>query len=150
MQDHIEKQIEIAAPSPRVWQALTDSQQFGEWFGVKIDGPFLPGQPAAGQLTCGGYENVRMQIVVQTIEPEIFFSYTWHPYAVDPSIDYTHETPTLVEFRLKPSATGTLLTVRESGFANIPPSRHAEAFRKNSNGWQQQMENIKTYVEKNA
>jgi hypothetical protein len=84
MEDRIEKQIEIAAPVSRVWQALTDSRQFGEWFLVKMDGPFVAGQPVAGQITHPGYEHVRMEIVVKAIEPETLFSYTWHPYAVDP------------------------------------------------------------------
>src|ERR1700733_13887477 len=100
MQDNIEKLLEIAAPVSRVWQALTDSKQFGEWFLVKMEGPFVAGRPIAGQITHPGYEHVRMEIVVQTIEPETLFSYTWHPYAIEPNVDYSHEPSTLVEFRL--------------------------------------------------
>ncbi len=150
MDDRIEKQIQLAAPVSRVWQALTDSRQFGEWFLVKMDGPFVAGQPVGGQLTFPGYEHVRMEIVVQTIEPPKFFSYTWHPYAVDPAVDYSQETPTLVEFRLEAAAGGTLLTVTESGFGNIPSARRIKAFDMNSNGWAQQLRHIKAYVEKNT
>jgi uncharacterized protein YndB with AHSA1/START domain len=150
MEERIEKQIEIAAPVSRVWQALTDWRQFGEWFRVKMEGPFVAGKPAAGQITHPGYEHVRMQIVIQTMEPEKVFSYTWHPYAVDPKVDYSQEQPTLVEFRLQPTATGTLLTVTESGFENIPSARRAEAFRRNDGGWAQQMNNIQAYVCKAA
>jgi uncharacterized protein YndB with AHSA1/START domain len=39
MNDLIEKQIELKAPVSRVWRALTDHHEFGEWFRVKIDGP---------------------------------------------------------------------------------------------------------------
>ena len=148
MENRIEKQIEIAAPVSRVWQALTDSRQFGEWFLVKMGGPFVAGQAVAGQITHPGYEHLRMEIVVKTIEPETLFSYTWHPYAIDPKVDYTTEEPTLVEFRLKPIASGTLLTVTESGFDKIPNPRRAEAFRKNDGGWAQQMKNIQAYVSK--
>ncbi|MDQ2834133.1 MAG: SRPBCC family protein [Acidobacteriota bacterium] len=148
MQDHIEKQIEITAPTSRVWQALTDSKQFGEWFQVNIDGPFTAGKPAAGQLTYPGYEGVRLEVTVKTIEPETYFAYTWHPNPCDAKADYTSEPPTLVEFRLKPTSIGTLLTVRESGFTNIPGARQAEAFRNNDNGWLKQMESLKTYAEK--
>jgi uncharacterized protein YndB with AHSA1/START domain len=148
MQDHIEKHIEVAAPASRVWQALTDSRQFGEWFLVKMEGPFVAGQPVAGQITHPGYEHVRMQIVVQAIEPETLFSFTWHPYAIDPNVDYSQEESTLIEFRLHPIAGGTLLTVTESGFDKIPPERRAEALRMNDNGWAQQMKNIQAYVTK--
>jgi uncharacterized protein YndB with AHSA1/START domain len=150
MEDRIEKHIEIAAPVPRVWQALTDSRQFGEWFLVRMEGPFVPGQPIAGQITHPGYEHVRMQIVVQVIEPESRFSFTWHPYAIDPKVDYTNEPSTLIEFRLEAIAGRTLLTVTESGFDRIPAARRAEALRMNDNGWAQQMKNIQAYVTKAA
>src|SRR4051794_11962866 len=101
MEDRIEKQIQFAAPVSRVWQALTDSRQFGEWFMVRMDGPFVAGQPISGQISHPGYEHLRMQLEIQKIEPETYFSYTWHPYAIDPTVDYSQETPTLVEFRLQ-------------------------------------------------
>jgi uncharacterized protein YndB with AHSA1/START domain len=148
MEDRIEKQVEIAAPVARVWQALTDSRQFGEWFLVKMEGPFVAGKPVAGQITHPGYEHVRMQIVVKAIDPETLFSFTWHPYAVDSKVDYTQEEPTLIEFRLKATAGGTLLTVTESGFDKIPAQRRAEAFLRNDSGWAQQMKNIQAYVNK--
>jgi uncharacterized protein YndB with AHSA1/START domain len=150
MENQIEKRIEIAAPVSRVWRALTDSRQFGEWFRVKMDGPFVAGQPLSGQITHPGYEHLRMEIVVKAIEPEKFFSYTWHPYALDPEVDCTKEEPTLVEFRLQPTAGGTLLTVTESGFDKIPSARRAEAFKSNDGGWAQQMKNIEAYVSKTS
>jgi uncharacterized protein YndB with AHSA1/START domain len=84
--------------------------------------------------------------VVQKIEPERYFSYTWHPYAIDAKVDYSKETPTLVEFRLEKNATGTLLKVTESGFDKIPSDRRAEAFRMNDHGWAQQLKNIESHV----
>jgi uncharacterized protein YndB with AHSA1/START domain len=147
--DWIEKEIELKAPVSRVWRALTDSREFGEWFRVKLEGPFVAGQSLGGFITWPGYEHLRMEVVVKAIEPERYFSYTWHPYAIDPNVDYSGETPTLVEFRLEESANvanGTLLKVRESGFDKIPPGRRAEAFRMNDNGWSQQLKNIETYV----
>jgi uncharacterized protein YndB with AHSA1/START domain len=144
--NRIEKQIIIAAPISRVWRALTDHQQFGEWFRVKLDGPFVAGKPSTGFITWPGYEHLRWEAVVQTIEPELYFSFAWHPYAVDPNRDYSAETPTLVEFTLKPSNGSTILTVVESGFEHIPAERRAECFLRNGNGWAQQMENINTYV----
>ena len=150
MENQIEKQIEIAAPVSRVWQALTDSRQFGEWFLVRMDGPFVAGQPLGGQITHPGYEHVRMKIVVKAIEPKTLFSFTWHPYAVDPKVDYESEESTLIEFRLEPTAGGTLLKVTESGFEKIPAERRAEAFLRNDGGWAQQMKNIQAYVSKTS
>jgi uncharacterized protein YndB with AHSA1/START domain len=150
MNNRIEKQIEIAAPVTRVWRALTDSKEFGEWFRVKLEGPFVAGQPVSGQLTWPGYEHPRMELFVKTIEPENYFSYTWHPYAIDPTVDYSQETPTLVEFRLVATAGGTLVTVTESGFEKLPSTRQEIALLRNESGWQQQMGNIKAYVDKAA
>jgi uncharacterized protein YndB with AHSA1/START domain len=144
--DRIEKQMELKAPVSRVWRALTDYREFGEWFRVKLEGPFVAGQVSRGHITHPGYEHVRMELVVQQMEPERFFSYTWHPYAIDPKVDYSKETPTLVEFRLEKSANGTLLVVTESGFDKIPSDRRLEAFRMNENGWAQQLKNIESHV----
>jgi len=144
--DRIEKQIELVAPVSRVWRALTDYREFGEWFRVKLEGPFVAGEAAGGFISWPGYEHLRMEVVVQKIEPERFFSYTWHPYSIDPKVDYSQETPTLVEFTLEKSAKGTLLKVTESGFDKIPSGRRAEAFRMNDNGWTQQVKNIESHV----
>jgi len=148
MQDRIEKRIELKAPVSRVWRALTDHREFGEWFRVKIDGPFVPGQVSLGHITYPGYEHPKWEAVVQKMEPERLFSFTWHPYAIDPKMDYSNEPQTLVEFRLEPTATGTLLFVTESGFDKIPSHRRDEAFRTNDGGWTQQMKNIESHVAK--
>ena len=146
MSDRIEKSIEIAAPVSRVWKALTDHREFGTWFRVKLEGPFVPGEVSRGQMTYPGYEHVRWNAVVQRMEPEKLFSFTWHPYALDPEIDYSAETPTLVTFTLEAAGGGTLLRVVESGFDKVPAGRRAEAFRMNDRGWGMQMENIAEHV----
>jgi len=112
----IRKQIELAAPVSRVWRALTDCREFGEWFRVKLDGPFTAGDVSRGRITWPGHEHVVWEAGAQRIEPESLFSFKWHPDSVDPEIDYSPETPTLVEFWLEATATGTLLVVTESGF----------------------------------
>jgi len=144
--DRIEKRVELRAPVSRVWRALTDYREFGEWFRVKLDGPFVPGQVSRGRITYPGYEHLVWEAVVQKMEPERLFSYTWHPYAVDPQADYSKETPTLVEFRLEKIPEGTLLVLTESGFDRIPGGRRLEAFRMNDGGWTEQMKNIEAYV----
>jgi uncharacterized protein YndB with AHSA1/START domain len=149
MTDRIEKQIELKAPVSRVWRAITDHQQFGEWFKVKIDGPFVPGEASRGHMTHPGYEHVAWEAEVKEMKPESYFSYTWHPYAIDPTVDYSDETPTLVEFNLEPTDTGTLLRITESGFDKIPAHRRAEAFKMDDGGWTSQIRNIANYVASN-
>ncbi|MEO7720053.1 MAG: SRPBCC family protein [Capsulimonas sp.] len=144
--DRIEKQIELKAPVSRVWRALTDHREFGEWFRVKIDGPFVSGQTSTGHMTYPGYEHVQWNSVIKEIQPERYFSFNWHPAAIDPAIDYSTETPTLVEFTLEETKIGTLLRVVESGFENIPSDRRLEAFRMDEGGWESQLENIENYV----
>jgi uncharacterized protein YndB with AHSA1/START domain len=146
MTDRIEKRIELKADVATVWRALTDHREFGQWFRVKLDGPFVPGEVARGHITYPGYENYKWEATVRKMEPERLFSFTWHPYAIDPVIDYTQEPVTLVEFRLERKNGGTLLVVTESGFDAIPKERRFEAFRMNDNGWAIQMTNIEAHV----
>jgi uncharacterized protein YndB with AHSA1/START domain len=146
MIDRIEKRIELNAAVSRVWRALTDHREFGQWFGVRPDRPFATGQISRGPITYPGYAHLVWEIVVQKMEPERQFSFTWHPYAVDPTMDYSKEPPTLVEFTLHETANGTLLVVAESGFDNIPSERRLEALRMNDAGWAQQMKNIERHV----
>jgi uncharacterized protein YndB with AHSA1/START domain len=150
MSDRIEKRIELKAPVGRVWKALTDYREFGEWFRVKLEGPFVPGQTSRGNITYPGYEHVKWEAVVQKMEPEKLFSFTWHPYGIDPKVDYSKETPTLVEFRLEKTPTGTMLVLTETGFDKVPAHRRAEAFRANEGGWSEQMKNIESYLAKNT
>lgn len=148
--DSIERSILINAPRERLWRALSNAEQFGSWFGVDLKGQtFAPGQRSRGQFTAGGcgHENIWFDVVVERIEPQELFSYRWHPYAVEPAVDYTKELPTLVTFILKDAPdNSTLLSVLESGFDTLPKHRHMEAFRMNSGGWDAQMENILRYV----
>src|SRR6266568_5075985 len=150
MNDRIEKRIELKAPVSRVWRALTDYREFGQWFRVKLDGPFVAGQVSRGQITYPGYEHVKWEAVVQKMEPEKLFSFTWpHAKSLDQanySGDYSKEPSTLVEFRLEKTAKGTLLLLTESGFERIPSDRRFEAFRRNDGGWTEQMKNIENYV----
>ena len=149
MTDRIEKRIELKAPVSRVWRALTDYLEFGEWFRVKLEGPFVPGRVTSGKMMHPKYEHLKWEANVKEMQPEQLFSFTWHPYAIDPNVDYSKETPTLVEFRLEKIATGTLLVVTESGFDKIPAHRRDEALRMDDAGWTQQVKNIETHVAQN-
>lgn len=146
MADCIEKRIELKAPISRVWRALADYREFGAWFRVNIETPFEAGKLAYGQITHPGYEHVRWEAVIQKMEKERLFSFTWHPYAVAPGVDYSQETPTLVEFKLEAIPGGTLLALTECGFDKVPANRRLEAFRRNDGGWEQQMKNIEAHV----
>jgi len=145
--DRIEREILLKAPLSRVWRAISNAEEFGDWFGVALKGKsFAAGQRVQGQVTYPGYEHVVFDVLIEKVEPERLLSIRWHPYAVDPSVDYSKEPTTLVEFRLKEVEDGVLLTVVESGFDKIPPSRRLEAFRMNSGGWDEQMKNIERHV----
>jgi uncharacterized protein YndB with AHSA1/START domain len=149
MSDRIEKRIELKAPVARVWRALTDPREIGQWFKVNLAGPFIPGEVSRGKITHPGYEHVEWHATVKEMQPERLFSFTWHPYAIEPGVDYSKEPPTLVEFRLESIPTGTLLTVTESGFDRVPAHRRDEAFRMNERGWAGQVKNIERHVTQN-
>ncbi len=145
--DSLEKHMEIKASPSRVWRALTEYREFGEWFKVSPEGPFQPGEIVRGMITRPGFEHVVWQATVVSMEPEHRFSFNWHPYAVDPDVDYSNELPTLVEFTLEPIEHGTLLRVTESGFDNIPGGRRPQTLRMNTHGREIQVENIKRHVD---
>jgi uncharacterized protein YndB with AHSA1/START domain len=148
--DRIERSIVIDAARERVWRALSNAEEFGTWFGVNLKGQtFAPGQRTRGRLTFSGYEHVWFDVVIERVEPGQLLSYRWHPYAVDPHVDYSQEHPTLVTFTLQDAPDKrTLLTVVESGFDNVPPQRRLEAFRMNTRGWEAQIGNLVRHVGK--
>lgn len=151
MSDVVEREITISAPVDRVWNALTDVGQFNDWFGVELRQPFAPGATSTGKISPKNLpQNARfpdMTIQIEQMEAPRLFSYRWHPFAIDPDKDYSHEPTTLVEFRLDAIDGGTRLTVRESGFESLPPDRIEPAWRSNDRGWQIQADRIKAYVE---
>jgi uncharacterized protein YndB with AHSA1/START domain len=146
--DRIEKTVTLKAPRSRVWRAITDARQFGEIFQAKFEGEFTSGATTRGQITYPGWEHLTVELAVERIEPERYFSYRWHPFAVDPKTDYSAEPMTLVEFTLEEVPGGTRLVIVESGFDRIPLARRAEAFRMNEGGWTEQIGNIERYVTK--
>ena len=155
--DRIEKKVLLRAPRERVWRAISDSKEFGAWFGVRFDGPFAADKRMIGKIvpTTVDPEVAKLQephtgmafeFAVDRIEPQKLFSFRWHPYAVDSSVDYTKEPSTLVVFELQEVAAGTMLTVTESGFDRIPIERRAKAFAANEGGWAHQMKLIEKYL----
>ncbi len=146
MTDVIRKSTLIEAPIDRVWRAISDYREFGEWFKVALDQPFEPGKPSTGHMTVPGYEHVQWNAEVVAVEAPHRLALRWHPYAIDPNVDYSNEPTTLVEFTLSERDGGTEVQVVESGFDALPASRRDEAFRMDSQGWEQQMANIRNHV----
>lgn len=144
--DRVEKKVMLRAPRSRVWRAITNSEEFGAWFRVLLEGKFTEGASIRGKITHPGYEHLTIEMQIERIQPEQYFAYRWHPYAIDPKVDYSAEPTTLVEFRLEEADGGTLLTIVESGFDRIPLARREKAFRMNDQGWAQQAQNIERYV----
>jgi len=155
--DKIEKRILLRASRERVWRALSDSKEFGTWFGIQFDAPFKPGAHMQGVLKPSRvipevgkmqepYAGTKFDFTIERMETERLFSFRWHPHAVDPSYDYSKEPTTLVEFTLEEAPGGTLLTVTESGFDQIPLARRAVAFKSNDGGWAEMVRVIEAYV----
>lgn len=145
--DRIEKTMVMKAPRSRVWRALTSADELSDWFGVNLKGcTFAPGQAARGPITIEGYRHVTFEVLIEQMVPERLFSWRWHPYAVDPAVDYSGEPRTLVVFELEEVDGGTKLTVVESGFDALPLHRRADALRMNDRGWTGQLQNIDRHV----
>ncbi len=144
--DRIEKQFDVSAKRSRVWRAISDAEEFGTWFGIKLDRSFAPGAVVLGKLANPRFEHVTVEMFVEKVEPEGYFSYRWHPYPMDPAIDYSAEPTTLVEFKLDETPTGTTVTIIESGFDRLPASRRVEAFRMNEGGWASQAKKLANHV----
>jgi uncharacterized protein YndB with AHSA1/START domain len=155
--DRIEKKILLHAPCKRVWHAISDSGQFGNWFGIAFDGPFVAGARLTGRIVPTRvdteiaklqrpHEGLAFELFVDCIEPVRRFSFSWHPYAVEPGIDYSKEPTTLVVFELEEVSGGTLLTISESGFDQIPLARRAKALAANDSGWAMQTRLIEKYI----
>lgn len=166
--DRIEKQVTLRAPLSRVWKAISDSREFGRWFGFEVEGEFAPGKTVRGIFQGQLDETALMEhqrqlglrpskvkppaqgatfCTVERVEPESYFSFRWIPYGIDAEADLENEPTTLVEFRLEPLPEGTRLTIVESGFDRVPAHRRDRAFRMNEGGWAAQAENIQRYVE---
>jgi uncharacterized protein YndB with AHSA1/START domain len=155
--DRIEKKVLLRAPRERVWRAISDAGQFGSWFGIKFDGPFVAGARTIGKMVPTTvdleaarrqkqYEGFKFEFAIDRIEPQRLFSFRWHPFAVEAGVDYSKEQPTFVTFELEEEAGGTMLTVTESGFDRIPLERRAKAFAANEQGWAAQLKLIEKYL----
>jgi len=155
--DRIEKKILLHAPLKRVWRALSDSTEFGAWFGVKFDGPFTPGARMHGVIVTTTvnaevakaqkpHEGKPFEITIERMDPERLLSIRWHPFAVESGVDYSTEPTTLVEFVLEEVANGVMLTVTESGFDRIPLARRAKAFEANEQGWGMMVKVLEEYL----
>jgi len=146
--DRIEKRIDMKATRSRVWRAISDAKEFGAWFEMAFDGPFVAGKTLTGRITSKGpFEGTPFEISIETIQPETLFSYRWHPYAVEKGRDYSSEDKTLVEMRLEDIPGGTRLVLVESGFDRLPKARRADALRMNDGGWTEQAQRIARFAE---
>ncbi len=144
--DRIEKVVDLKAPVSRVWRALTDYEEFGRWFRVRLDGPFEVGVTNTGNITYPGYEHMKWESVTEHMEPERRFVFSWPPSALDPETTYSDDAKVVVEFRLQPIEGGTRLTITETGFLQFPESKRLEVLRSNQEGWDIQAKNVAAHV----
>lgn len=140
--DKIVKIVALNAPISRVWKALTDHEEFGQWFHVSLDQPFGVGVKSTGQMTFPGHEGVPWVAYIERMEPERLFSFRWYD-SDDGSTEHSEDEPGLVvEFRLEEVPDGTRLTITESGFSTLPDPRRIEVMRSNEEGWNIQAGNL--------
>jgi len=156
--DTIRKEVVLKAPLERVWNAIANAGEFGAWFGMRFDQPsFRPNTPMTGFIKSTEvndevaaaqkpYEGTAFEFHVNDIVPMKSISFSWHPYAVNKTHDYSGEPMTVITFTLEEVADGTRLVLTESGFDRIPLDRRAEAFRANDGGWTAQMTLIEAYL----
>jgi uncharacterized protein YndB with AHSA1/START domain len=156
--DRIEKRVVLRAPLDRVWRAISDAEEFGRWFGVRFDEPFVEGASITAAIVPTTVDDevarrqephagVKSTWQIVAIEPQRRFAYRWHPFAIDPDVNYDSEPTTLVEFTLSETDDGVLLTITESGFDAIPPARRSASFEANSEGWAIQTDLVRRYIE---
>lgn len=159
--DRIEKRAVLRAPLARVWRAISDPREFGAWFGMALEGPFVAGQPVLGRIRPteadpevaklqAPHAGTPVQLHVEAVEPPRRLAFRWHPFAIDPAVDYGAEPTTLVELVLTPVEGGTLLEITESGFDRIPLARRAAAFTANEGGWAHQLRLVAAWIERHA
>lgn len=143
--DSITREIQINSAPQRVWEALSDANEFGKWFHVKLDGPFAVGETTTGKMTYPGHEGAPWVTVTEIMEPPRRFVFRWPDCA--PDEDVGPDTVWLtVEFTLQPQDGGTLVTVTEKGFAALPEDRRVSMLRDNAEGWEIQTVNLKNHV----
>lgn len=158
--DRIVKSAVLRAPLARVWAAVSDARQFGQWFGVEFDGPFVAGASLTGRIQPttvdpdvaalqAPHAGTAFAVEVAAIEPPRRFAFRWHPYAVG-GVDVSAEPMTLVTFDLEEAGAHTRVTITESGFDAIPLARRAAAFTANEGGWTHQLRLVGLYVEGRA
>ena len=156
--DRIEKEVTLRAPLGRVWRAISNADEFGRWFGVRFDGPFVAGKSVTGVITPTEVDDEVAAAQephagkasvwhIVAVEPQQRLAFRWHPYAVEPGADYDAEPTTLVEFTLTETADGVLLQIVESGFDKIQADRRAAAFEANSGGWEAQTKLVRKYLD---
>ena len=124
---------------------------------MDFDGPFVAGRPLKGRIvpTKVDPEVAKLQEphtgtpfewTVESIEPEQRISFRWHPFAIEKGRDYSAEPTTLIVFELDDASGGTVLTITESGFHDIPLERRATAFAANDGGWEHQTRLLEKYL----
>ncbi len=156
--DRIEKRVLLRAPQAKVWHAISEAAQFGSWFGMELDGSFVPGKQMTGRIKPTSadeavakvqeqYTGAPVVLFVEQIEPMSRFSFRWHPFAINSAVDYSKEPMTLVTFTLEAADGGTMLTVVETGFDSIPIARRTDAFEANDEGWDMQVQLIEKYLQ---
>ena len=147
MQDAIETSILLSAAPDRVWRALSDAAEFGRWFRAEVTGEMREGAVLGCRSLYPGTEHMRWDMYIHVMEPNRRLVWDWP--AFDPSAfpdDPDSNARLTVEIAIAPEGDSTRLTLRESGFADLPEGPALAVWQRNEGGWTMQLDNIAAHV----
>lgn len=124
--DRVQLTYPLLASPRQVWDAISDADMFGIWFGAELDGQFAANAVLAGKLVPTNshpglgraqhpYLGSTFTISMDQIDPPRLLSFRWQPVATVSGESYRAEPVTLVSFELGEISGGTRLTITESG-----------------------------------
>ena len=144
MQDAITREITVKASQERVYQAITDPKQITAWFPDAIEGALEVG--ARPIFTFTDYDH-RVELYIEAATPHEYFAYRWVPGGQSALGDVLKVPNTLVEFFIEEDGAGSKITLKESGFASLPPEAGEAAFKDNTGGWEHMMTRLQKVLD---
>ncbi|SFR35453.1 Uncharacterized conserved protein YndB, AHSA1/START domain [Microbacterium azadirachtae] len=139
----VTRSIDIAAPVPKVWRAVTDPELLSRWFGRTV--LLGDGAGAHGTMSFEGYGAIPIR--VEAIDPERSVTYRWNnddALGVLPA-QVEDASSTVFTFTLVAQGEGTQLTVVESGFERTSdPIANLESHRR---GWDLELDKLVALIE---
>ena len=142
-ENNIRRQMVLKASLDKVWTAIATPGGFEGWFTCKVDGDWALNERVTLRWPSGNSNEIR----IVALNPQSEFAFQWHPGGYAQLGDYPEAQLTTVTFRLTPTSEGTEMDMIEGDFARIPEERRLKVMGLNTEGWNDELENIRKYVE---